>query len=39
MRFGQGRAIRHKLAAMSNQRANGRKQCTNPRFVPRGSGG
>ena len=32
-------AIRAKLTAMSNARANGSKQCTNPHFVPRGSGG
>lgn len=32
-------AIRAKLTAMSNARANGSKQCTNPSFVPRGSGG
>ncbi|HEX5275809.1 MAG TPA: hypothetical protein VFW34_11110 [Candidatus Rubrimentiphilum sp.] len=32
-------AIRAKLTAMSNARAGGSKQCTNPRFVPRGSGG
>jgi hypothetical protein len=32
-------AIRAKLTAMSNARANGSKQCTNPTFVPRGSGG
>jgi hypothetical protein len=31
--------IRAKLTAMSNARANGSKQCTNPGFVPRGSGG
>lgn len=31
-------SVRNKLAAMSNQRANGSKQCTNPQFVPRGSG-
>jgi hypothetical protein len=32
-------AIKAKLTAMSNARANGSKQCTNPSFVPRGSGG
>jgi hypothetical protein len=32
-------AIRAKLIEMSNARANGSKQCTNPSFVPRGSGG
>jgi hypothetical protein len=32
-------SVRAKLTAMSNARANGNKQCTNPRFVPRGSGG
>ena len=31
-------SVRSKLQAMSNQRANGSKQCTNPQFVPRGSG-
>jgi hypothetical protein len=31
-------SIRAKLTAMSNARANGSKQCTNPQFVPRGSG-
>src|SRR5437868_3331753 len=30
-------SIRAKLTAMSNARANGSKQCTNPSFVPRGS--
>lgn len=32
-------SVRSKLTAMSNARANGSKQCTNPSFVPRGSGG
>ena len=32
-------SVRAKLTAMSNARANGSKQCTNPSFVPRGSGG
>ena len=32
-------SIRAKLTAMSNARANGSKKCTNPSFVPRGSGG
>jgi len=31
-------SVRTKLTAMANQRANGSKQCTNPAFVPRGSG-
>lgn len=32
-------SVRTKLVAMSNARAKGSKQCTNPSFVPRGSGG
>jgi hypothetical protein len=32
-------SVRAKLTAMSNARANGSKHCTNPSFVPRGSGG
>lgn len=32
-------SVRAKLTAMGNARANGSKQCTNPTFVPRGSGG
>jgi hypothetical protein len=31
-------SVRAQLTKLSNQRANGSKQCTNPHFVPRGSG-
>ncbi len=31
-------SVTSKLSTLSNQRANGSKQCTNPNFLPRGSG-
>ena len=31
-------SVRTKLTTMFNRRANGSKHCTNPAFVPRGSG-
>ena len=31
-------SVKSQLIKLSNQRANGSKQCTNPHFIPRGSG-
>jgi hypothetical protein len=31
-------SVKAQLTKLSDQRANGSKQCTNPHFVPRGSG-